>query len=236
MLVYERGDKLISIVFIAIDYKSMKRVLINVVAVMLVVFMLFSLTACGKKDESKKEEAKKIKVSTELGKVGITVDSPKVNNDAGEEVAKYSFVEEAPENAEYTAGSKYLVTDKAVFSFETSSYTYQTGIKYKETYGEVEPSYKGFVDYIKSDIYTGTIKDMEELTINGREAFKTDYKYGTGSGELHGYYYYVNVDDCIGGYLKIVVTTAEGETGDAAAMIADSSVQELINSLVIESK
>ena len=150
----------------------MKKIIINILVVLVVVMMLFTLTACGKKDG--KNEVKTVKISTELGKVGITLDSPIVTNDAGEESAKYSFVEEAPENAEYTAGSKYVVTDKAIFSFETASYTYQTGVKYKETYGEVEPSYKGFVDYIKSDIYTGTIKDMEEITINGREAFKTE--------------------------------------------------------------
>ena len=210
----------------------MKKKVICIVAVVLVVALIFLLVGCARKNANKEDNT--IKVSTALGKVGITISSPKVKNEAGEDVAKYTFLEEAPENAEYSAGSKYLVTDKAIFSFETSSYSYQTGIKYKEVYGEVEPSYKGFVDYIKSDIYSGTIKEMEEITINGREAFKTEYKYGSGEGELHGYYYYVNVDDCIGGYLKIVVTTAEGKDGDAAAMIADSEVKDLINSIVIE--
>ena len=214
----------------------MKKIIKNVIAVLVIMLMLFSLTGCGKKDDSKNSEKNTIKISTALGKVGITLNSPKEKNDEGEEVAVYNFTDEAPENAEYTAGSKYLATEKAIFSFETSTYTYHTGVKYVEVYGEVEPSYSGFVDYIKSDIYTGTIKDLEELKINGRNAFRTEYRYGSGTGDLHGYYYYVDVDDCIGGYLKIVVTTAEGESGDPTVIINDEDVQAIINSLTIENK
>ena len=165
--------------------------------VFVMVLSLFVITGCDKKTGNTKKEEKKdwAKITYDFGKVTMTAEVPK--DEDGK--AKYEFTKDKPTTDVLMSrtGSVYLVTDDAIFAFGSTSWTYQTGQKYKEKYGEVKKG--NFDDYMKwvKDKDSGIdLRGMEELKINGRKAVRY-YSFSGGSGnyKYYGYFYTIDVNE-----------------------------------------
>lgn len=213
----------------------MKKTVFTILIIITLLSTLFLITGCGN-DNSEEKKIETIETFYNLGTTKIKVLVPKIQAEDGTDKPKYEFTTTKPENAE-ARGSVYLVTDKAIFAFSSSRLVYNTGIAYKEKYGEQPASFAGWVSFVKDpdSKMSLTIKNFEEIKLNNRDAAKYDYRYGTGSGELHGYNYRINIDELVpGSMLELVVTTKEGKTGDIKSVIEDEEVKTILNSITIE--
>ena len=218
----------------------MKRIILTVGLIVVLIASLFVLTGCGVKDGEgggEKDSAKTQEIVYNASLYTIKMDSPVTKNDAGEEVPVYSFTDERPEAVQDLLGGEnvYFTGGKVTGSLSTTSFTYHTGTAYKEEFGEVTPSFQGFYDFIKSDIYTGTIKNYEEVKIGDRTALKWEFRVGSGNGDLYGYRYIVDIGNLYErGYLNLDVVVADGSSENAEAVFADSEVTNLLSSIRIE--
>ena len=218
----------------------MKKTLTILLIVIMLIASLFILTGCNKGGDGsigKSAGRKTTEISYSAPSIySIKLNVPVEKNDAGEEKPVYKFTDELPETVEkilYKSGN-YLVGDKVIATIETTSYTYHTGVAYKEAHGDVTPSFKGFKEFINEEGSSSTLKDAEEVKIGGREALKNEYRYGSGNGDLYGYRYIINIDDIYPrGYMSISFVTADGTTESAETTFADTEVQAMINSIVI---
>jgi len=214
----------------------MKKVLTIVLIIILLVASVFVLTGCNK-GVGKAAGRNTTEISYSAPSIySIKLNVPVNKNDAGEEEPVYEFTEELPEAVEdllYKSGT-YLVGDKVVATIETTSYTYQTGVAYKEEHGDVTPSFESFKEFIFADDSTSTLQKSEETKIGDREALKDEYRIGSGSGDLYGYRYIINIDDIYPrGYMTITFVTADGSSESAEATFADAEVQAMIDSISI---
>ena len=86
-----------------------------------------------------------------------------------------------------------------------------------------------------SDKFKDFIKDRGEnekiIKYNGRDAVKTEYKYGDGSGELVGYQYLVSMDD-MDAYMSITILP-KNEKDDIKKLVEDKEVKVIIDSIKI---
>ena len=157
-------------------------------AAVLTLTAVFTLTGCGSKKEDNTKE-----ISYTIGKGVFTVSVPK--DEKGN--AKYEFTEEKPKGIS-TSGSVYLVTDTAMFAFSTDGWTYQTSKDYKEKYGEKTPTFDGYLEFIEDkDLFNKSyLPGLEQFEINGRKALRY-YNRAGGSGDYdyYGYFYMIEADD-----------------------------------------
>lgn len=219
----------------------MRKLLLTSLLIIVMVASLFVLTACGNKEEGGEtpKGAAKIKtteVSTEYGRYNIKFTVPVKTDEEGNEVPAYEFVEEVPEAVENIAGeSTFLVGEKVVVGIESNIYTYQTGVDYKKEHGEIEPSFDSFKEFVFSEKSSSTLKKGEIVQIGDREAIKADVRIGSGSGDLYGYKYVVNVDDITPkSYMTVSYYVPDGNFESTEATFADAEVQTIINSLIVE--
>ena len=216
----------------------MKKTLLTIGLIVVLIVSLFALTACDKGGAGENEGA-----GDDIGRetTEVTYDAPSIYSikfdvptEDGEAV--YEFVDEVPEAVSeimYRA-SNILAGDKVVITFETSSYTYQTGVAYKEAHGTVEPSFEGFKEFINEEGSTSTLKGYEDAKIGEREALKTEYRQGSGKGDLYGYRYTIDISDLYPrGYFELNVVVADGNSESTEATFADPEVQAIIDSIVI---
>lgn len=213
-------------------------VVISLIAVL--ISSLFVFSGCKKSDNTvdryKGRPTKQI-TYTAPSIYTLKVNVPFEKNDAGEEVTVYNFRDEMPESVSeiFWGGANYLVGDKVVASFSTSSYTYQTGVAYKEAHGDVTPSFEGFKEFIFDENSTSTYKKAEVTKLGDREALKNEYRYGAGSGVMYGYQYIINIDDIYPrGYFEIAIVTADGKPESVETVFSDDEVNAIINSIVVE--
>ena len=197
-------------------------------SLLLVLACLFVFTGCGKKDANKKEVSE---ISYELGKGVITLSVEKVDGKP-----KHEFTTTKPEGMNKT-GSVYLETDKAIISFATSGMTYHTAVKYKEKYGEVDPTFDDYLKW-KDDPDSGIkLAGSEVLEYNGRKFFRYYRREGGGGQYTYfGYNYLVGVDDVYpGSRLEMAVQYKETEFPTESKEIDDETL-EIIKSIKISAK
>lgn len=171
----------------------------------------------------------------------IKADVEEIETKDGNKEAKYNFTKEAPEKAEYRGASYYLATDKVVLAIKTNTYAFHTSLVYKGKHGTVTPSWALFKEYVMSDEYTGTLKNVEETEFAGLPAMKAPYEYTDSTKKInkHGYQYIISIEKfnpTYKGYVTLVITTAEGETGDIDKTLEDEEVKELISSIKLVEK
>lgn len=203
----------------------------KIALVLVVVASLFVVTGCDKKNggKAKKDVAK---INYTLGKGTITFDVPKDK----EGNPKYEFTTEKPEGITFTK-TVYLVTDKAVIGFGTSGLSYHTSVKYKEKYGEVKPSWKGYLEFIEDkDLFDKSyLPGLEQFKINGRSALRYYNRVGgSGSYKYYGYFYMVGVDDIYPGSKFDMTVNYKDEEKPTEAKEFDKETLEIIKSLKIE--
>ena len=78
------------------------------------------------------------------------------------------------------------------------------------------------------------LKGYEDAKIGEREALKTEYRQGSGKGDLYGYRYTIDISDLYPrGYFELNVVVADGNSESTEATFADPEVQAIIDSIVI---
>ena len=207
----------------------MKRVS-KILLVFVLVISLFAITGCDKKNggKAKKDVAK---ISYTLGKGIITVEVPK--DEEGN--PKYEFTTEKPEGVSFTK-SVYLVTDKNVIGFGTSGLSYHTSIKYKEKYGDVKASWKGYLEFIEDeDLFDKSyLPGLEQFKINGRSALRYYNRVGgSGKYKYYGYFYFIGVDDIYPGSKFDMVVNYKDEEKPTESKEFDKETLEIIKSIKI---
>ena len=219
----------------------MKKTILIIGLVLVLTLSVFILTGCTKSGEGDNNKSSGRK-TTELTYTAPSIYKFKVSvpvekNDEGEEKPVYEFTDKKPDGVKdlFWGEGNYLAGDKVVMSFETESYTYHTGVAYKEAHGDVTPSFEKFKEFIFDENSTSTLKKAEVTKLGGREALKDEYRQGTGSGELYGYRYIINIDDLYPrGYFTLNVVAADGKSEGVEDLFSDPEVTALINSVVIE--
>lgn len=216
----------------------MNKKLIAIIAVIVVIIGVVVLGITLGKGNNKGNSSKATtKISQNVfNYFDIEANVEETQNENGEKVAKYNFTKEEPQNAEFKKAGYYLVTDKVVLAVKTNTYAFHTSLVYKEKHGEVTPSFELFKEYVLSDEYTGTFKNVEVTKFNGFDAMKMPYEYtdSTKKTVQHGYQYVISVESInptYKGYVTLVITTPEGETGDYEAMMADQEVKDFLASI-----
>ena len=146
----------------------MKKTILTIGLIIVLVASLFVLTACNTGADSdvgggtKKAGRETTEIKYDAPSTySIKFDVPTENGEA-----VYKFVDEVPEAVSdiMNKTSNILAGDKVVITFSTTSYTYQTGVAYKESHGTVEPSFEGFKEFINEEGSTSTLKGYEEVT------------------------------------------------------------------------
>ena len=222
----------------------MRKTILILGLVLVLVLSVFALTGCNKSGEGESDKSGKStgRKTTELSYTApsiykLKVSVPVEKDESGEEKPVYEFTEESPEGVKdlFYGEGQYLAGDKVVMTFETTSYTYHTGVSYKEAHGDVTPSFEGFKEFVLDENSTSTLKGSEVTKVGDREVLKAEYRQGTGKGELYGYRYIINIDDIYPrGYFTLSVVTADGNPESVESVFADEEVIALINSVVIE--
>ena len=196
----------------------------RILSILLIGILVIGLTGCGSKKESDNGSNSAIKNGKEItyaanlngNKLNIKVTIPEGSN--------YEFTETKPVTNGNVTGSVYLNGDKLLMAFDNDSYS---------RYGADVASFKEFADYLASDEYKGKFKPIENLTIGGKDAVKFEYKWGNGSGELHGYRYFIDASDVIGEkkFIQVGVFTPDLGTENVESTFSDSEVNAMIQSI-----
>ena len=187
-------------------------------------FCLGCLTACGDKTDDKADSTTEAteEVTTEAeptteeisyddGAIKVTAQIP-----AGSD---YQFTDTQPDNMKMT-GSIYLKSSKIVAKISTN------------TVFSDEKTFDGMIKFISADDYTGTIENFEQIKFGDRDAIKYEYRYGDGSGDLYGYWYYIDFPELYDGcMLDMVIATADGNSASTESVFADEEVKAVIDSL-----
>lgn len=207
----------------------MKRVS-KVLLVFVLVISLFTITGCDKKNggKAKKDLAK---INYTLGRGTITMEVPK--DEEGN--PKYEFTTEKPEGVSFTK-PVYLVTDKNVIGFGTSGLSYHTSVKYKEKYGDVKASFKGYLEFIEDkDLFDKSyLPGLEQFKINGRSALRYYNRVGgSGKYKYYGYFYMMGVDDIYPSSKFDMVVNYKDEEKPTESKEFDKETLEIIKSLKI---
>lgn len=208
----------------------MKRVS-KILLVFVLVISLFAITGCDKKNggKAKKDVAK---INYTLGRGIITVEVPK--DEEGN--PKYEFTTEKPEGISFTK-PVYLVTDKNVIGFGTSGLSYHTSVKYKEKYGDVKASFKGYLEFIEDkDLFDKSyLPGLEQFKINGRSALRYYNRVGgSGKYKYYGYFYMMGVDDIYPSSKFDMVVNYKDEEKPTESKEFDKETLEIIKSLKIK--
>ncbi len=206
--------------------KSVSKVLL----VFVLVISLFTITGCDKKNggKAKKDLAK---INYTLGRGTITMEVPK--DEEGN--PKYEFTTEKPEGVSFTK-PVYLVTDKNVIGFGTSGLSYHTSVKYKEKYGDVKASFKGYLEFIEDkDLFDKSyLPGLEQFKINGRSALRYYNRVGgSGKYKYYGYFYFIGVDDIYPSSKFDMVVNYKDEEKPTESKEFDKETLEIIKSLKI---
>ena len=208
----------------------MKKISKLLLTVILCAGFVFLATGC----ESKKAD-NTVAISYTQGKGVFTVSVPKKEDGT----PKYEFTTEKPSEISNSAAF-YLVTDNTVFGFATNGLSYNTGVKYKEKYGDTKATFDGFLEFIEdTELYNKTIylPGVEQFEINGRKALRYYNRVGgSGSYKYYGYFYLVGVDDIYPGSRAQITVNYKTEDRPSEVQEFDEETLAIINSLKIEAK
>lgn len=214
----------------------------RMIAILLTLMMIGSLTACGghKKEkapetlsqtESENESVTQEPEETEPAEPTVeqvldtyyykaTLNLPASEAGDGSLEPKYA-VEESTQRGSSDCG---VANDTVAIELMYKSYTFQTNSYYQEKYGEKDPNFENYVEYMLDsslqDVFTTGI---EETKVGDYEALKYIY---------NGVNYVLNVEGLPAQFIVAVIPL--NEDVDLEALAADSEINSIINSIKVE--
>lgn len=205
----------------------MKKVLSILLVITLLASGLFILTGC-ENDGGKSKNTTEI--SYVMGKGKITISVPKKEDGT----PKYEFTTEQPEGSKQK-GTFYLETDTAFFSFSSSGLVYNTSKYFKETYGEKEATFDGYLEFMQDPKSTIKLSGMEQFEINGRKALRYYNRVGSsGNYKYWGYFYMIASDDVYPGSHMNMTVNYKDEEKPSEVKEFDQETLDIINSFKLE--
>lgn len=149
-----------------------------------------------------------------------TLNLPAAEADDGSLESKY-VVEESTQRGSADCG---IANDMVAIELAYNSYTFQTNSYYQEKYGEQDPNFENYVEYMLDsslqDVFTTGI---EETKVGNYEALKYIY---------NGVNYVLNVDGLPAQFIVAVIPLTED--ADLEALAADPEINSIINSIKVE--
>lgn len=217
----------------------------RMIAILFTLMMIGSLTACGGDKQEKtaetpsQTESEKESVAPETTEpeetepaeptveqvldnyyYKATFDVPAEIADDGSLESKY-VVEESTQRGSADCG---IANDMVAIELAYKSYTFQTNSYYQEKYGEQDPNFENYVEYMLDsslqDVFTTGI---EETKVGDYEALKYIY---------NGVNYVLNVDGLPAQFIVAVIPLTED--ADLEALAADPEINSIINSIKVE--
>lgn len=211
-------------------------------AILLTLIMIGSLTACGghKKEkapetlsqtESENESVTQEPEETEPAEPTVeqvldtyyykaTLNLPAAEADDGSLEPKYA-VEESTQWGSSDCG---VANDTVAIELAYYSYTFQTNMYYQEKYGEKDPNFENYVEYmLDSSLQDAFTTGIEETKVGDYEALKYIY---------NGVNYVLNVDGLPARFIVSVIPLTED--ADLEALAADPEINSIINSIKVE--
>ena len=204
----------------------MKKILSTILVITLLASGLFILTGC-ENDGGKSKNTTEI--SYVMGKGKITISVPKKEDGT----PKYQFTTTQPEGSKQK-GTFYLATDTAFFSFSSSGLVYNTSKYFKETYGEKEATFDGYLEFMQDPKSTIKLSGMEQFELNGRKALRYYNRVGgSGNYKYYGYFYFIGVDDIYPGSRAGMTVNYKTDEKPTESKEFDDETLEIIKSLKI---
>lgn len=215
------------------------------IAILLTLMMIGSLTACG---GGKQEKTPETPSQTESEKESVTPETqeseetepaeptveqvldtyyykatlnlPAAEADDGSLEPKYA-VEESTQWGSSDCG---VANDTVAIELAYYSYTFQTNMYYQEKYGEKDPNFENYVEYmLDSSLQDAFTTGIEETKVGDYEALKYIY---------NGVNYVLNVDGLPARFIVSVIPLTED--ADLEALAADPEINSIINSIKVE--
>ena len=187
----------------------------KIVTILFAIVICFVITGCG----SVKTES----ITKDMSYYKVSVDTPKGQD--------YKFVDDIKNKPKYAPYyPSFALTGKKVnVYFEKNSFTYQTHVNFKKDHPKMDPKKPNLKDMKEAAGHKGKM-----FKINGNDAFRIDYRYGPGNGELKGYDYLIETPDVRGGgYLSVVVLPVN-EKDDIKKLINEDDVKVIIESIKVK--
>ncbi len=217
----------------------------RMIAILLTLMMIGSLTACG---GGKQEKTPETPSQTESEKESVTPETqeseetepaeptveqvldtyyykatlnlPAAEADDGSLEPKYA-VEESTQWGSSDCG---VANDTVAIELAYYSYTFQTNMYYQEKYGEKDPNFENYVEYmLDSSLQDAFTTGIEETKVGDYEALKYIY---------NGVNYVLNVDGLPARFIVSVIPLTED--ADLEALAADPEINSIINSIKVE--
>lgn len=217
----------------------------RMIAILLTLMMIGSLTACG---GGKQEKTPETPSQTESEKESVTPETqeseetepaeptveqvldtyyykatlnlPAAEADDGSLEPKYA-VEESTQWGSSDCG---VANDTVAIELAYYSYTFQTNMYYQEKYGEKDPNFENYVEYmLDSSLQDAFTTGIEETKVGDYEALKYIY---------NGVNYVLNVDGLPARFTVSVIPLTED--ADLEALAADPEINSIINSIKVE--
>lgn len=217
----------------------------RMIAILLTLMMIGSLTACG---GGKQEKTPETPSQTESEKESVTPETqeseetepaeptveqvldtyyykatlnlPAAEADDGSLEPKYA-VEESTQWGSSDCG---VANDTVAIELAYYSYTFQTNMYYQEKYGEKDPNFENYVEYmLDSSLQDAFTTGIEETKVGDYEALKYIY---------NGVNYVLNVEGLPAQFIVAVIPL--NEDADLEALAADPEINSIINSIKVE--
>ncbi|MGN0609730.1 MAG: hypothetical protein ACI4J6_11025 [Oscillospiraceae bacterium] len=217
----------------------------RMIAIMLTFMMIGSLTAC---DGDKKENTPETSSQTESENESAAPETqeseetepaePTVEQVLDTYYYKATLNLPASEAGDGSLESKYVVeestqrgssdcgiaSDTVAIELTYKSYTFQTNMYYQEKYGEKDPNFENYVEYmLDSSLQDAFTTGIEETKVGDYEALKYIY---------NGVNYVLNVDGLPAQFIVAVIPLTED--ADPEALAADPEINSIINSIKVE--
>lgn len=217
----------------------------RMIAILLTLMMIGSLTACGgdKKDKApetpSQTESEKESVAPETQKPEETEpEEPTVEqvldnyyykatlnlpaSESGDGSLEPKYVEE--ESTQWGSSDCGVANDTVAIELAYYSYTFQTNMYYQKKYGEKEGNFENYVEYmLDSSLQDAFTTGIEETTVGDYEALKYIN---------NGVIYVLNVDGLPARFTVSVIPLTED--ADLEALAADPEINSIINSIKVE--
>ena len=220
----------------------------RMIAILLTLMMIGSLTACG---GDKQEKAAETPPQTESEKESVTPETTEPEETEPSEPSEptveqvlesYYFkatlnlpAEEAgdgslepkyavEESTQWGSSLCGIANDTVAIELLYKSYTFHTNIYYQEKYGEKDPNFENYVEYMTdSSLQDSFTTGIEETKVGDYEALKYLY---------NGVNYVLNVDELPAQFSIAVIPL--NEDADLEDLAADPEINSIINSIKLE--
>ena len=204
-----------------------KKILSLVLIIVLLIGGLLVLAGCGNKEE--KKPTANVTLEQRSYKATLTVPATEKTGEDGKKEVVPSYAEET--TLKKSTSNCGFIGDKVAIEFEYSAYVYNSYANYKAKYGDKEPNFENYIEYLEDsefDQQKSSQKNAEKTTIGNYPAVK--YKYN------NTMIYVLKVDGLKEKMQFTMTVIPVNEDDKIEDLINNPEVSAIIESLKLEAK